>query len=346
MTFDGFAPPPPEKPEPIPVEVAPWYKGRVLSHSSVKMYRDCPQKWKFRYVDKVPDKPRSFFSFGKSVHAGLEFLYDRARAQRPALEELLSHFREGWLREGYESPAQEKWFFQEGERILRGFYAKHSTDFSSVRQVELKFTISVEGVPVTGFIDRIDNTKNGGLAIIDYKTGKAFDKSRVRTDPQLTLYQLACSTLLGKPVESVTLYHLNSLTPLTVPAHTDRQLESMKAGIVEAAHGISDQKFEATPNERGVCQYCDYAQICPALSKIRATAIVPAKGVAALVDRFGKIDSRLQELTVERAKLAEEVAGHLKSAESGMLSGEHFTANIQSGEVHVQAVPAKSPEGA
>src|SRR5262249_53578480 len=155
---------------------------------SVGMYRACPQRWKFRYIDKVPEKPRSFFSFGKSVHTGLEFLFEKSTEPRPSLDDVLTHYKLNWLREGYETSAQEKWFFQEGERILRGFYAKHANDLNNVFQVEYKFTVDIDGVPVTGYIDRIDSTLKGGLAVVDYKTGKAFDKSRVRIDPQLTLY--------------------------------------------------------------------------------------------------------------------------------------------------------------
>src|SRR5258706_11124712 len=48
LSFTGFGKEPetaPEAPPSAPVEVAPWYKGRVLSHSSISTYRACPQKW-------------------------------------------------------------------------------------------------------------------------------------------------------------------------------------------------------------------------------------------------------------------------------------------------------------
>lgn len=330
LTFSGFAP----EPEPTglpPVAVAPWYKGRVLSHSSISTYRACPQKWKFRYVDRVPEKPRSFFSFGKSVHAGLEFLFGN-REQRPSLDQMLEHYRSRWMREGYETPAQEKWFFQEGERILRGFYAKHQAESANVLEVELKFTISVEGIPLTGFIDRVDSTPRGGLSIIDYKTGKAFDKLRVRTDPQLTLYQMACSQLFGKPVESVTLYHLNSLTPLTVPAHAPKAEEDLKSTIVEAARGISEGNYEAKPDERGVCQYCDYAQICPALAARRKLAPSPSDAIVALADRYGKIDARIRELESERTDIAETLKAHMKATDVTQVEGQHFSVELKPGE--------------
>lgn len=262
LTFDGFidnAPVP--EPEKAPES---WYKGRVLSHSSISLYRSCPQKWKFKYVDKIPEKPRSFFSFGKSVHTGLEFLYSKIAEPLPTLDELVAHYKLNWLREGYESSSQERFFYLEGERILRGFYAKHKDDIKNVFKVELKFTVNIEGVPIMGYIDRLDTTPQGGLAVIDYKTGKAFDKSRAKIDPQLTLYQIACQDLFGKPVETVTLYHLNSLTPITVPAHAVEMELEVKKIVVDAAKGISAGFFDPRPEPK-TCQYCDYQQICPAV---------------------------------------------------------------------------------
>lgn len=253
-----------------------WYKGRTLSHSSINLYRTCPQKWKFRYIDKIPEAPRSYFSFGKSVHTGLEFLFERSKTAVPTLDDVLAHFKQNWIRDGYETVPQERWYYQEGERILKGFYAKHSSEFEKVFQVELKFTIDIDGVPVLGFIDRIDLTPNGGVSIVDYKTGKAFDKARVRQDPQLTLYQMAVQETLGKKVESLTLYHLNSLTPLTVTPHSEIMETNYRATVVETAKGISEGKFDAKPDTKGHCQWCDYAQICSAVAgKITPPAAKP-----------------------------------------------------------------------
>ena len=60
------------------------YFNKPLSHSSTSMYLDCPQRFKFRYIDKIPEKPKSFFSFGKSVHAGLEFLFEKLAGPLPS----------------------------------------------------------------------------------------------------------------------------------------------------------------------------------------------------------------------------------------------------------------------
>ncbi|MCG3205267.1 MAG: hypothetical protein KCHDKBKB_01986 [Elusimicrobia bacterium] len=317
LTFEGFS-------TGLPTE-------RPLSHSSLQLYKACPQRWKFRYVDKVPEKPRSFFSFGKSVHTGLEFLFEKGTEGIPSLELVLEHYKTSWRREGYESAAQEKWFFQEGERILKGFYAKHQADFKNVFQIEYKFNFLIEGIPVTGFIDRIDQTAKGGLSVMDYKTGKAFDKARVKSDPQLTLYQMAVQEIFQKPVESVSLYHLNSLTPISVPAHSKTMENNIRALVVEVAKGISDQKFDPKPDERGQCQWCDYKQICPAFSNGKSAALsgLVSPETKEKIDKLGKLDERLESFLLERQTLAEEVAALIRSTGGEKIEGKHYTAKME-----------------
>jgi RecB family exonuclease len=347
LSFDGFNPTTDNKPL-SPEPAAPsWYKGRTLSHSSISLYQTCPQKWKFRYIDKVPEKPKSFFSFGKSVHASLEFLFEKVKA-KPELEDVLSHYKTNWLSEGYETPAQEKWFYQEGERILRGFYAKHHTDFDRILEIEFKFTVDVGGVPMTGFIDRIDKGPKGGIALLDYKTGKAFDKSRVRTDAQLTLYQMAARQLLGKEVESVTLYHLNSLTPLTVPAHSREMETKLISTIVEVGKGISEERFPTRLDERGHCQWCDYQQICSAFSSKKGTTAIPSLGSTALaekVDRFAKLDAKIKEYAMEREQLKIELGQAMRDRGEQTLKGKQFsvTQNQETKEIEFRDLSGELP---
>ncbi|EQD27879.1 hypothetical protein B1B_18994, partial [mine drainage metagenome] len=45
-----------------------------LSYSSIRAYEECPLRWKFLYVDRLPEAPRGYFSFGRTVHSVLEEL--------------------------------------------------------------------------------------------------------------------------------------------------------------------------------------------------------------------------------------------------------------------------------
>lgn len=347
LTFDGvFDGADDTEPMSASIATAEWYKGRSLSYSSMNTYQTCPLRWKFRYIDKIPEKPRSVFSFGKSVHSGLEFLFSKLDEGLPTIEAVLAQFKAGWLRDGYESAAQEKWFFQEGERILRGFYEKHAREFGQVYKVEFRFTFHIEGIPVTGFIDRIDTVDENSLAVIDYKTGKAFDKTRVRRDPQLSLYQMAAKELLGKDVKTVTLYHLNSLTPVTVPAHPKELEDNVRQTVVSTARGISENKFDPNPDAKGHCQWCDYLQICPAFSGKNMVSN-SAEPLSSVVDRYGQLDRKAKELAAERDLLGLTLLSHLAKSGATTLDGKRFqirtTGNAESPSLESLPLEKKEP---
>ena len=188
---------------------------RPLSHSSISLFNECPQKYKFKYIDKIPEKPRHFFSFGQSVHLALEFFYGVKEAVAPTLEQLLASYKEQWVSAGYKDPGHEAQFFEDGKAILAAFHKKHARDFFLPFFVEYNFNLEVDGVPVTGKVDRVDKLEDGRLAVLDYKTGKALAKDRVAADAQLTMYQMACEQLLGAKVAKLTFYHLPSLSEMT-----------------------------------------------------------------------------------------------------------------------------------
>ncbi|MBI4055924.1 MAG: PD-(D/E)XK nuclease family protein [Elusimicrobia bacterium] len=244
---------------------------RPLSHSSISMYLECPQKYKFKYIDKIPEKPKYFFSFGQSVHSALEFFYGVPALPAPSLEEVLENYQKNWKKEGYKDAHQEREYFEEGKKILVRFYEKHIQDFKPPFFAEYSFTFEVDGVPVTGKVDRIDKLENNKIAIVDYKTGKAFDLSRVKEDSQLTMYQMATEELLGFKVDHLTFYHLPSLTPLTVFPHSLEQVNSLRKRIVQVAESIQAEKFDPKPEERK-CNWCDFKPLCPIFKHLYASS--------------------------------------------------------------------------
>ncbi|MBI4051928.1 MAG: PD-(D/E)XK nuclease family protein [Elusimicrobia bacterium] len=283
---------------------------RPLSHSSISLYRECPQKYKFKYIDKLPEKPKHFFSFGHSVHTALEFFYGVPALPAPSLEEVLGHYKKNWESKGYKDTKAEAEYFEEGQRILTSFYQKHIGDFKPPLFAEYGFTFEVDGVPVTGKVDRIDKLENNKIAIVDYKTGKAFDLSRVKEDSQLTMYQMACEELLGLKVDSLTFYHLPSLTALTVIPHSQGQITNLRKTIVQVSESIQEKSFDPKPEERK-CSWCDYKPLCPVFKHLYATQDQGAsaafdgdlfadhsqdENLAALVDRYGKIKEEAKEV--------------------------------------------------
>lgn len=233
-----------------------------LSHSSISTYSDCPKKYQFKYIDKMKEKAKHYFSFGNSIHSALEFMY--ACEVCPSIEEVLVVYNEGWLSVGYKDLKAEEKAKKEGEGMLRDYHRKHAMGWTKPLSTEAKFDMTVDHVRLTGFIDRVDATETGGLHVIDYKTGKALDVERIDDDEQLTLYQMAVESIYpDAKVTKLTLYHVPSLTEHSAPRRSQEKVDAFKAKIVRTADAIAQGEFKETPNEKA-CSRCDFKPHCPA----------------------------------------------------------------------------------
>lgn len=235
----------------------------ALSHSSIQLYLECPQKWKFRYIDKIPEKPKHFFSFGNSLHAALEYFYNVKTLPPPTLEDVLKFYHKNWLVEGYTSPEQEEKYKKEGAEIIQNYYQKHVTNFQIPHSTEHKFDISINDIRVVGYIDRIDSSEGNTLSVIDYKSGKSIPSARLEEDPQLTLYQIACEAEFGKKIKNLTFYHLPSQTALVTSPRSQAQIDQICEQIISVAGDIDKELFPPLPGEPK-CTWCDYKSRCPA----------------------------------------------------------------------------------
>jgi len=290
---------------------------RPLSHSSISLYQECPQKYKFKYVDKIPEKPRHFFSFGQSVHLALEFFYGVKLPLPPSLDEVLKSYKDQWVSAGYKDQAQELEYFEEGKRILKEFHAKHAKDFHVPYFVEYAYTFEVDGVPVTGRVDRVDKLDDGRLRVLDYKTGKKLATGRLESDAQLTMYQYACETLLGAEIGELVFYHLPTLKEHRTTRRGAKLVDELKTRIVTTAESITKEKFDPKPEE-SVCRWCDYKPICPIFKDQYAGMPAPAAKaagepeLAALVDKYGEALAAVELAKAAADKAAKALSESLK----------------------------------
>lgn len=306
---------------------------RPLSHSSIALYNECPQKYKFKYVDKIPEKPKHFFSFGQSVHLALEYFYGPVLTpeapKAPSLEDLLKHYREIWVKPGYRDENQEAEYFEEGRQILTRFHDKHAKSFHVPFAVEYNFNFEHEGVPLTGKVDRIDKLPDGRLSILDYKTGKKLAAGRLDVDAQLTMYQFACESQLGAEAGELIFYHLPTLKEHRAARRGKALVHELTTRIVATAEGIAKDRFDPQPTENA-CRWCDYKPICPIYKDQYAGRMpVAAKAagepeLAALVDRYGDALAQVEAAKAEAEAVARELAAALKKKNYVRAFGERF----------------------
>ena len=232
-----------------------------LSYSAMSTYETCPAKYGFQYVSRLPTRPSPALSFGDSLHKALYRFYSRPVPVAPSLQELLETLDSVWVAEGYADDSEQQTYHAHARQVLEHFYADNAHDYRIPAALEHRFQVEVEGVTLTGVIDRLDRLPDGEYEIIDYKTNRRLPPaSRVHDDLQLSIYYLAAGEIWAIAPVRLTLYFLlpgQRMSTTRTASDTDR----LKRRIVTVAERIAAGKFE--PHENPLCDWCDFQEVCP-----------------------------------------------------------------------------------
>lgn len=233
----------------------------TLSFSRISQYLECPYKFFLAYIVGLPGIPRSYFSFGKSVHAALEE-YHRPKllSDDTSMDWLLSLYEKSWVSEGFPDIETELRCKDEGRSILIGYHNHLGGNMPKVAEVELNFKFAVDGIILTGFVDRIDLNDDGSVNLVDYKTSKSIPAVLENLDRlQLSIYSLAISSLWNVKVRQASNLYLRQIAWRTFEP-TLADFETAREMINKVAQGITDKKFDRCPNR--FCAYCDFYEGC------------------------------------------------------------------------------------
>jgi putative RecB family exonuclease len=244
-------------------------QGRLrLSFTRVDTFENCPRRFRYQYVDGLPQAPAPQLSFGSSLHAALEWLYDRKHPVLPTLEETLQALFDRWESEGYAEVDRTEQLsaYEHARRIITDLHARIEKEgFRLPAAVEAWFELPfADDVVVVGAIDRIDAHEDGSLHVVDYKTNRrARTRSQVRGSLQLAIYALATRELYGRLPDTVALDFIVPGVTVAVPVH-ELDLDAVPDRLAAVAARVRAGEDTPTPNR--LCDWCDFRAICPAWS--------------------------------------------------------------------------------
>jgi CRISPR/Cas system-associated exonuclease Cas4 (RecB family) len=177
-------------------------KRDYISHSAITTYQQCPLRYRFKYVDGLPERfVSSNLIFGGAIHSALEFHFTELLIgnEPPSQDLLLDVFQDAWRNRSEDC---EDIRFGKGEdhtslsaladRMLTAF--RESSDFTTDDTVigieeELRGEL-IPGVP--DLLARIDllTTTSDALVITDFKTSRSrwSQNQSENSSSQLLLY--------------------------------------------------------------------------------------------------------------------------------------------------------------
>ena len=185
-----------------PNDVAVDLTGRsYVSYSAISTYQSCPMRYRFRYVEGLPENAvSSSLVFGGAVHSAVEHHFNQLMAGSPPpdLDTLLSVFWDGWRDRNEETEVK----FGKGEdintigelaqRVVTAFQESVlSQPDGSILGVEEELRGPIVS-DVPDLLARIDLLTETGdeLAVVDFKTARSRWSKEQASDSaeQLLLY--------------------------------------------------------------------------------------------------------------------------------------------------------------
>lgn len=152
-------------------------EGFVVSISALNRYLRCPLSFYYENVLRAPALQSEAASYGLAAHNALQRLFERmlsAKGQRfPGLREFMHLFeREMEKMRGYFPPRAFDRRLETGRVYLSAYYHQHIEHWHKKVRLELQVRNAVvDGVPITGIIDKVELHEHQSVVLVDYKTG-------------------------------------------------------------------------------------------------------------------------------------------------------------------------------
>ncbi|RMI37822.1 RecB family exonuclease [Actinomadura harenae] len=249
-----------------------------LSPSRAGDFMTCPLLYRFRVIDRIPEKPSPAAVRGTLVHAVLERLYDLPTAGRTpaAALELLGPEWERLCEEkpelvslfeaDAEGDAEREGWLAEARRMVESYFSLEDPRRLEPAERELFVeTVLDSGLRLRGYIDRLDVAPTGEIRVVDYKTGSApRAEFEARALFQMKFYALVLWRLRGEVPRLLQLMYLKNGEVLRyAPDEADLRATQRKVEALWLAIRRATESGEWRPRPSRLCDWCDHRQRCP-----------------------------------------------------------------------------------
>ena len=183
----------------------------ILTYSALNTFRNCPRKYKHRYVDCLRPRERpEALSFGSVIHGAIELWYQSA-ADANRLWTILDYIDQQFPERVGDDAQQAAWNL--ARAMLAGYAARYPDEDFEVIEVEKSFTGEIRnpdtGRPsqtfmIAGKADAIVQ-RSDGMYLLEHKTASSIDANyldKLWTDTQIALYSFYLRQL-GYPIVGV-----------------------------------------------------------------------------------------------------------------------------------------------
>ena len=273
-----------------------------VSKSTLTSSKWCPQQLLLSKTHEVPQVQHDYLVIGDDVHQSMEAFYHNADAEslivlKDAAEEgkdrlVMEHLREwlpsreeviGMRRDSskdepfYESQYDHNITWLLRNEILRLTHTEPQDFLPVANEVKLspKATFHVDDkeveVQLVGIIDRIFSEGQGGLALMELKTGKWHPRKMSAMRMEMAYYKMLIELSTEEELKAVGLndsmvthwgWRYSAADRLDYEPVKKVSERAMQTALTKLLRMYVEQDFPLTKDDFK-CSYCDYMDLCP-----------------------------------------------------------------------------------
>lgn len=248
-----------------------------LSPSRAADFKTCPLLYRFRSIDRLPERPSLDATRGTVVHAVLERLFGLPRQER-TVEVAAELVEPEWRRlvgaeperavlfaDDTDGSALAGWLESARQLVAGYFELEDPRRIEPAGREQLVQTVLADGLLLRGYVDRLDVAPTGEVRVVDYKTGgaprEAFEAKALF---QMKFYALVLWRVRGTVPSQLRLMYLRDRESLTY-APTAEELGRFERTLVAIWMAIEKARLtgDFRPSPSRLCEWCDHHAFCP-----------------------------------------------------------------------------------
>ncbi|MEU4567855.1 PD-(D/E)XK nuclease family protein [Micromonospora sp. NPDC023956] len=258
-----------------PTQVPPTVRAS-LSPSRAADFKTCPLLYRFRSIDRLPERPSVEQVRGTLVHAVLERLFDLPAGGRTptAAGDLVAPQWDRLVTEQPEladlfpggDPAAVAEFLRSATALLDGYFTVEDPNRLDPAERESLISAVVDDeLLIRGYVDRLDVAPDGALRVVDYKTGGAPREAfEARALFQLKFYALVLWRTRGVVPRVLRLLYLRDAEVCDYTPDAE-ELERFERTVVALWRAIEQatERQDFRPRPSRLCDWCSHQAHCP-----------------------------------------------------------------------------------
>jgi ATP-dependent helicase/DNAse subunit B len=236
----------------------------TLSASRVNTYQQCPRKYYYSYVEKLPGKEWAHFDLGTLAHGVLEYFHETFKkdGDSTGLKTLMKSAFQKQRKEMEKEKELLPEILLEARNLLQEYLDNIEVQGigSEIISLEEKFNIPLnDKYCVRGVVDRIDKDPDGIYHIKDYKTNK---NKKYMKPFQLQTYGIHLLDKFPEVTRFRGSYVMLRFGGMLVPYDfNEEDVIKVKKNLIEFADKIIEEERWITKPSR-LCDWCDFKGPC------------------------------------------------------------------------------------